>query len=88
MEVDNFTINIKNGILIVTSKKNVTLDNLKDLKILMERSTERGYNYGMYRNALGYYDGYDFLLNISVYCSSLKESRAIEMIENYILTKK
>lgn len=87
MEYDRFNINIKDNIIIVTSKKNVTFDDLKECREMMENSTGRGYKYGMFRDALGYYDGYDFEKGISVYCSTLNEPRAIEMMQNYVLAR-
>ena len=66
MQIGIFEINIKDNILIVTSKKNVTLDNLKELHTLMEENTGNGYSCGIYRDILGYYDGFDFKNNILI----------------------
>ena len=87
MQVDNFNVTIKDGVLIVTSKKNVTLNDLKEMKVLMENSTGNIYNCGVYRDIIGYYDGYDFKNDISVYCGTLNENAAIEKIQNYKLLK-
>jgi len=87
MKIDDFSIAIDSGILIVTSKKNVTLENLQEMKTIVEQSTGKKYSCGTYRDALGYYDGYDFQNNISVYCGTLNEKAAIEKIKNYKLIK-
>lgn len=87
MEIDNFNVFVKDGILIVTSKKNVILDDLKTMKVIMEASTGRDYTCGIYRDIIGYYDGYDFKNDVSVYCSTLNEKRALDMIRNYKITK-
>jgi hypothetical protein len=87
MEIGNFSVFVKDGILIVTSKKNVTLDDLKEVKTLMENSTGRGYSCGIYRDIIGYYDGYDFKNDVSIYCGTLNEKSSIEKIQNYKLTK-
>jgi len=87
MKIDDFSIAIDSGILIVTSKKNVTADNLKEMKDIVEQSMGRRYSCGIYRDALGYYDGYDFQNDISVYCGTLNEKAAIEKIKNYKLIK-
>lgn len=83
MVIGNFEINIKDGIIIVTSKKNVTLDDLREMKTLMEENTGHAYNYGIYRDITGYHDGYDFLKNISVYCGTLNQKVAIDKMLNY-----
>lgn len=83
MKIDHFNIEIFSGILIVSSKKNVTLDDLKDIRETMELSTGRKYDYGMYRDIVGYYDGYDFVNNISVYCGTMKEETSLEKLLAY-----
>ena len=84
MEINNFKIGIKDKILVVTSKKNVTLDDLKEVRMLLQESTEYDYNYGMYRDIIGYYDGYDFIKNTSIYCGSLNENVSLKKIQDYI----
>ena len=56
MKIDHFEVSLRNGIVIVTSKKNVTLEDLIEMKEILEASTGNTYSYGMYRNILGYYD--------------------------------
>lgn len=88
MHISPFDIEIKDHILIVISKtSNVTLDNLKEMKKIMEESTGRQYTCGIYRDIVGYYDGFDFVNNISVYCGTLRKTDAIEKIQNYKLLK-
>lgn len=87
MKINNFNIDISNNILIVTSDKNVTLDDLKEMRLIMEKSTGRSYTCGIYRDIIGYYDGYDFKNDISVYCGTLKKKDAIEKILNYKVIK-
>jgi hypothetical protein len=83
MKIDHLNVDIFSGILIVTSKKNVTLDDLKEVHEIMEDSLSRTYNYGIYQDIIGYFDGYDFKKNISIYCGTLNETKALEKIINY-----
>ncbi len=83
MQIDKFDIFVKDGILIVTSKKNVTLEDLMKMKELMEESTGKKYFLGTYRDSLGYYDGYDFVNHASVYCGSLSEKVSIDRLKTY-----
>lgn len=87
MTIGRFNVSLKEDILIVTTKYETTKDDLIDMKILMESSTGHTYKYGLYRNVVGYYAGYDFELNKSILCGSLKESEAIGDIKKYIKNK-
>lgn len=87
MKIDDFLIAIDSGILIVTSNRNVTVVNLQDMKDIVEHSTGKTYSCGIYRDALGYYDGYDFQNDVSIYCGTLNQKAAIEKIKNYKLLK-
>lgn len=87
MKIDHFEVSLRNGIVIVTSKKNVTLENLIEMKEILEASTGNTYSYGMYRNILGYYDGYDFINNTFIYCGSMNEKTNIQKILNYASKK-
>lgn len=89
MKINNLTLGIKDNILIVTGPldKDVTKDNLLEIKTLLEETTGHTYKYGMYRNIIGYYCGFDFIRNDSVYCSTLSQKAAIEMMNEYKLLK-
>lgn len=83
MKIDHLNVELVKGILVVTSKKNVTLDDLKEVHEIMENSSGKTYDYGIYQDLIGYFDGYDFKRNISVYCGTLNEKKALEKIINY-----
>jgi len=83
MNINDYNIGMKDGILIVTSRKKVTKDDLLEIKILFEESTGHTYRYGTYKDLLGYYHCYDFEKDYSIYCGSLNESAAIKAIKNY-----
>lgn len=84
MQIDHFNVDVKDKILIVTSKKNVTQDDLKEMHSIMETSTRHKYACGIYRDLIGYYDGYDFINKISIYCGVMNEKEAITRVKNYI----
>lgn len=83
MKINHLNVSLVNGILVVTSKKNVTLDDLKEVREIMENSSGKKYDYGIYQDLIGYFDGFDFKKNISVYCGTLSETKALEKITNY-----
>lgn len=88
MLINNFKLEIKDGILIISKKdKTVELYEVSDLKSLMEESTGKKYYYAIYANSLGYYTGYDFECNEYVYCGSLSIPRNITRMKAYISNK-
>lgn len=89
MQINNLNIGIKDKILIVTGpvNKDVTKEDLIEIKMLLEESTGHTYEYGMYRNIVGYYCGFDFIRNDSVYCGSLNQKVALELMNEYKLLK-
>ena len=84
MNIDNFSVEFHNKILIVTSRDGVTKDDALKAKSILEESTGHDYYYVMYKDKLGYYKCYDFLRDNSVYCATLKKTYAIELITKYI----
>jgi hypothetical protein len=86
MIIDNFSIEIKDGILIIKSIKplTVTLDQAQELKSIMEENTGKVYKYAIYSNCLGYFSGYDFDTDSHIYCGSLSIPRNIEKMKEYI----
>lgn len=88
MNIGNFKVGIKDNILIITSKiQSVSLDDVKEIKSLMEESTGNTYYYVIFNNILGYYSGYDFKEGHSVYCGTLSEKTSIEQIKTYLNKK-
>jgi len=88
MDIDNFKIGIKDNILIASSKiQSVSLEDVKELKSLIQNSTGNTYNYAIFKNILGYYSGYDFEEDHSIYCGTLSEKTSIEQVKDYIKRK-
>ena len=44
----------------------------------------KNYPYVLFTNILGYFSGYDFETNRSIYCGCLSESQAIQSMLEYI----
>lgn len=88
MKVDNFEIDIIDDILVFKSKnQTVSLEDAKNLHQLMEDSTLKKYDYGIYKNLLGYYAGYDFEENKTIYCGTLNEKTSINQVKEYANNK-
>lgn len=89
MKIDNFDVQIKDKLLIVTApfNRDVTKEDLLEVKKLLENSTNYIFEYGLYRNIIGYYYGFDFVLNDSVNIGTLNLKVAIEMINTYKLLR-
>lgn len=79
--IDDFVIDIKEEILIITRKNGVIKDDIAYIKSIFEENTGKIYNYIMYQDSLGYYHGYDFINNTSVYCTSISKKYAIELFK-------
>lgn len=76
---------IKNNILIFKQLgKSPSLEEIKELKINYENSVGKNYPYVLFTNILGYFSGYDFETNRSIYCGCLSESQAIQSMLEYI----
>lgn len=89
MNIENFLINdysidIKDEVLIVSNKNGVIKDDVSYIKEILEESTGKVYNYIMYKDSLGYYHAYDFILNKSIYCATLNRTHARELVNKYI----
>ncbi|MGV8961890.1 MAG: hypothetical protein ACOH2V_00735 [Candidatus Saccharimonadaceae bacterium] len=85
MNINDCNVSLENRILVISStKKTIDLDDLAEIKIIMEDSTGHVYRYGMYKDIVGYYKGYDFLINRFIYCASLNKKSALELMQNYI----
>lgn len=82
--INDYKIVISNNIIIVTSKLKVDLEILIEIKQLFENTTNKFYRYGMYKDLLGYYHGYDFINNKSIYCASLNYAEALRLLKKYI----
>lgn len=87
MIINNFSIDFKNNILIITSENGVKEKDIPELKTIVEETMEKIYNYVMYRDGLGYYHCWDYLKNDSVYCATLNKTYAIKLINKYINEK-
>lgn len=84
MEYQNFKLTLKDNIIILTANKvNVTVEDLKNAYEFLTNTTHKIYECGTYRDIIGYYDGYDFINNIPIYCGTMSESVAIKKIKEY-----
>ena len=84
MNIGNFKVSIDEDILIITSRKeSATLDIAREMKELMENTTGKTYNYCTFNNVIGYFSGYDFKENHSIYCGTMSEKTSIEQIKEY-----
>jgi LPS O-antigen subunit length determinant protein (WzzB/FepE family) len=61
-----------------------TKELLIELKKSFENSTGKFYRYGMFKDVSGYYKGFDFIENKHIYCASLKQKDALELVKKYI----
>jgi hypothetical protein len=84
MSTLNYNIDLIDGILVVTAKGKTTLDMLTEAKTLLSNSTGNIYNYGMFKDGLGYYHGYDFIKKYSIYCTTMNRRAAINLVKEYI----
>ena len=76
---------VKSNILIVEAKNfAITVEKVKYIKDGFEKSTGKSYPYVLYKNVLGYYSGYDFDKDCSIYCGSRSENQSIQQIKEYI----
>lgn len=83
MSINDFSLDVKDGILIVTSKKGVTKDEMFEVKSLFESGSSHIYNYVMYSDGLGYYHAYDFINNQFIYCTTINRKYALELVKKY-----
>lgn len=85
MNIENFKIGIKDNILIISSTtQSVTLEDVKEIVTLMKDNTGNDYNYAIFKNLVGYYSGYDFKENHSIYCGTRSEKTSIDQVKEYI----
>lgn len=88
MKFDNFEVDIVDNILVFKSKnQTVSLENAKELHQLMEENTLKKYKYGIYKSLIGYYSGYDFEENKTIYCGTLSEKTSINQVKEYANNK-
>ena len=89
LNLSKFKFDIKDNIVIVSSVSGIkSLEIVKELKELFENTYSKTYNYWIYADPLGYYHGYDFSNNCSVYCTSLSKPTAIKWFKEELLTHK
>lgn len=84
MNINDFSINVMDNILIITNKTGVSKEDAIEIKLQLEHSTGHIYNYVLYRDCLGYFKGLDFLLNIPVYCSTINRTYARQLMLEHI----
>ena len=84
MQKDNLKISVKDKILII---EDVTIEEATSLKYDYENSSLKSYPYILYKSQLGYYAGWDFLENKSIYCGTRSESTSLKQIKEYINAK-
>ena len=80
-------ISIKESVLIIKKLgKSPTIEEIKEIKEIYARDSNKIFNYVLFDNVLGYFSGYDFHLNKSIYCGYLSERTALKSILEYIKT--
>lgn len=84
MDINNFSLDVRDRVLIITSKKGVSHNEMLEIKSLFETSSEHVYNYVMYKDGLGYYHTYDFINEDFIYCTTLNLKRALEFLNKQI----
>lgn len=85
MNIINCNVSLENKIIVISSdKRTINFDDLAEIKMTLENSTGHEYRYGMYRDIVGYYKGYDFDLDDFVYCASLNKKIALGLMQEYI----
>lgn len=81
MQKDNLKISVRDKILILY---NCNLEEAKALKDSYEKSVLKSYPHILYCNNLGYFAGWDFLENRSIYCGTRSESESFKQLKKYI----
>ena len=79
--MDNLKISIRDGILILYD---CNLEEATALKYDYENSVLKSYPYILYKSQIGYYAGWDFLEQKSIYCGTRSESTSLSQIKQYI----
>lgn len=73
------------NILILKDKNNtITLQEANNFRISFENTLEKSFPFVGFCNILGYYSGYDFNKNQSIYCGTMSEKTTVEQIKQYI----
>ena len=85
MKIGDFEVFVEDQIMIVTNKKRtVKLEDVKEIREILKETLNKTYNYVIYNSLLGYYSGYDFLKEKSVYCGSMNKATNIKKMKRYI----
>jgi len=82
--MNSLKISVRDKILIL---EDVNLEEATALKYDFENSTLKSYPYILYKSQLGYYAGWDFLEQKSIYCGTRSELSSLEQIKQYIKNK-
>ncbi len=82
--MNNLKISVKDKILIIEDSN---LEEATALKYDFENSVKKSYPYILYKSHLGYYAGWDFLEQKSIYCGTRSESTSLNQIKEYIKNK-
>ena len=72
---------LREGILVMEASN---LEEALQLKNEFEDSTNKIFEYILWKNSLGYHFGYDCSLLKSIYCGTLSEKKSINQIKEYI----
>ena len=64
-------------------ERKLNKDIANKLKEEFENSTGNNYPIVLWKNIVGYYSGYDFENNCSIYCGTMSEKTSIEQINEY-----
>lgn len=73
------------NILILKDKNNtITLQEANNFRVSFESTLKKSFPFVGFCNILGYYSGYDFNKNQSIYCGTMSEKTTVEQIKEYI----
>lgn len=73
------------NILILKDKNNtITLQEANNFRISFEITLKKSFPFVGFCNILGYYSGYDFNKNQSIYCGTMNEKTTVDQIKEYI----
>lgn len=79
--MEKLKVSVREKILIV---EDVDLEKAIEITKDFEKSTLNSYPYIIYKSALGYYAGWDFINNKSIYCGTRSEKTSIDQVKEYI----
>ncbi len=85
MQEQKYKTSVRSNILIVEAKNfSITVEKVNTIRKGFEESTRKSFPIVLYKNIMGYYAGYDFEKNCSIYCGSRSENQSMEQIKEYL----